>query len=245
MSRTRRCAPGLACLALPGGYCADRDVRRVRRHLRRDRSASARLASPAARVTPTAAPTKVTSAIATGTRARCRTSPRSCEAMSRPRAPRQAFGDSEPWGVGTAAECRVRDAGFVAMFATTTGLAVAPDPANVKPFAATGRDACSRAMPRRYSRHGATAEAIELATSTDGGDVDGADRRCKPTMAASSASRCSPPARRAVRDVRRRRARACAYAPRTTAARRSSRRSRRSPARTATRSSTTPARSTS
>ena len=50
----------------------------------------------------------------------------------------KAFGDSELVGTGTEPSAVLP---FVAMFSTTTGLVVASDPANVKPFAAAGRDA--------------------------------------------------------------------------------------------------------
>lgn len=79
-----------------------------------------------------------------------------------------AFGDSELWGVGTQPSAVVQGTGFIAMFTTTTGLDVAPDPANVKPFAANGRDAVLARDARTLYAAWRDSEAIELSASTDG-----------------------------------------------------------------------------
>ena len=80
----------------------------------------------------------------------------------------KAFGDSELWGVGAQPSAMLNGTGFIAMFATTTGLAVAPDPANVKPFAANGRNAVLARDDKTLYAAWRDSEAIELASSSDG-----------------------------------------------------------------------------
>ena len=73
-----------------------------------------------------------------------------------------AFGDAEPWATGTEPSGAVRDAGFVALVTTSTGVAFAPDAPT-----ATGHDVVLAHADHYYAAW-RDAEAIELAVSSDG-----------------------------------------------------------------------------
>ena len=161
------CAPPLACLALPGGYCAS----------------GCDTCDGTCVETGRLGPTCLASCT---TDADCRRDegyvcdvdwhacslPNLAAIVAKdcpgPALHDPAFGDAEPWSTGTAPSGAVRDAGFVALVTTPGGVAFAPDAPT-----ATGHDVvlahgASAAGQDRYFAAWRDAEAIELATSSDG-----------------------------------------------------------------------------